>query len=375
MLIHTLRTSNFRNLVPGALAFSTGGNFISGRNGQGKTNLLEAIHWLIALRGKRGTAQEAIRTGGDSFHLEGELTFGDLRHAVGLTVQDRAKKLLIDGTAPRRKRDYLQDVLVVDFFPEDMLILLMEPGPRRRFIDITSAQYSLPHEDVLRRFKRILDQRNSLLKTPGGPDIRVLESYDEPLADAASKIVAMRLEILAKLAKLTDALFREGIGEKYEASLHYIPSTPGIPTTVSDTAPPDPEPFRDLYLNMFFRTRGKDIDSGRTTVGPHRDDWGMTLDGKPVRSFASRGEVRSAMFALHIARFHVLAEKRGIKPVVLIDDVMSELDSHRRARVIELLPPGQVFLTACDPIPDFTRFGEQEMAFFEMSGGVAKRVE
>ena len=214
MLVHSLHPRSFRNLVSEKLSFSPAGNFITGRNGQGKTNLLEAIYWLIALRGKRGTAQEAIASGETSFSLESAMTFGDLKHQVGLNVEGRMRKLLVDGVAPRRKREYQQDVLVVDFFPEDLLILLMEPSLRRRFLDITSVQYSLPHEEVLRRFKRILDQRNALLKMPGGTDIRTLDSFSEPFAEAASKTVAMRLELLSKLGRRTDELFREGIGEK-----------------------------------------------------------------------------------------------------------------------------------------------------------------
>jgi DNA replication and repair protein RecF len=100
----------------------------------------------------------------------------------------------------------------------------------------------------------------------------------------------------------------------------------------------------------------------------------MSLDGKPVRTFASRGEVRSAMFALHLARFDVLTGKRGIEPVVLIDDVMSELDSKRRARVLELLPKGQVFLTACDPPPEVVKFAS-DFAHFEMTAGEVKRID
>lgn len=371
MLLHSIKSVNFRNLKTVSLEFSDRANFISGLNGQGKTNLLESIYWLLTLRPKRGTVQDSMRKGESSFKIESDLTFGDLRHHVSLEVEGRSKKLLIDGTAPRRKRDYLEQVLVVDFFPEDLLILVMEPALRRRFIDITSAQYSLPHEEVLRRFKRLLEQRNRLLKTPGGPDRGVLESYDRPFAETAAIVTSMRLHILFKLGKLTDEIFREGIGEKYEADIRYISSLDGIPDACSDESIPDPEQFRDVYFNALKRNRSVDIESGRTSVGPHRDDWCMTLDGKPVRQFASRGEVRSAMFALHLSRFHVLTEKRGIEPVVLIDDVMSELDIDRRKRVLELLPPGQIFLSACDPPPEIEALGDGDLRRFVMENGVA----
>jgi DNA replication and repair protein RecF len=374
MLIHSILPRNFRNLAPVQLEFADGVNFISGGNGQGKTNLLESIYWLISLRGKRGTTQDAVKKGEREFSLEGALTFGDLRHKVELAVEDRSKRLLIDGVAPARRREYLENVLVVDFFPEDLLILLMEPAPRRRFLDLACAQYYLPHEEVLRRYKRVLEQRNELLKTPGRPDPRLLDSFDEPFADLASKVTLMRLELLEKLGNRTDEIFREGIGEKCEASLFYIPTTQGIPAEVSGDSMPGPEALKDLYVDAVRKARGRDIEAGRSTVGPHRDDWGMSLDGKPVRSFASRGETRSAMFALHLARFHVLTEKRGIKPVVLIDDVMSELDSDRRARVMELLPSGQVFLTSCDPPCPADGVVVGESTHFVMEGGKAERV-
>lgn len=373
-MLHSIKTANYRNLDSGILQFSERANFISGRNGQGKTNLLEAIYWLLSLRSKRGRIQDCIRKGESAFHIEANLTFGDLKHRVSLGIEGKSRKLLVDDVPPKRKRDYLENVLVVDFFPEDMLILVMEPGLRRRFIDIACVQNFLPHEDVLRRFKRILIQRNHLLKTPGGPNHGVLESYDRPFAESAAQILATRLHLLQKFGKLTDEIFRDGIGEKYKAELHYFASLDGVPEINSNEDRIGTEKFEEMYLDALTRNRRKDIESGRSSIGPHRDDWGMTLDGKPVRHFASRGEVRSAMFALHLSRFHVLAEKRSIKPVVLIDDVMSELDIKRRMRVLELLPPGQIFLTACDPPPELEKIGSGEMRHFVMEAGVARQV-
>jgi DNA replication and repair protein RecF len=375
LLLHSIKTINFRNLKTGTLEFSERANFISGYNGQGKTNLLESIYWLLMLRPKRGTVQDSFRKGESSLRIEADLTFGDLRHSVSLDVEGQSKRLLIDGTAPKRKRDYLEQVLVVDFFPEDLLILVMEPTLRRRFIDITCAQYSLPHEDVLRRFKRTLEQRNSLLKTLGGPDRAVLESFDRHFAESAALVTSMRLYLLHKLGKMTNEIFRDGIGEKCDSEIHYLSSLDGIPDLINGDSMPDPELFTAMYLDALSRFRSLDIESGRTMVGPHRDDWRMTLDGKPVRQFASRGEVRSAMFAMHIARFHVLTEKRGIEPVVLIDDVMSELDISRRKRVLELLPPGQIFLSACDPPSEFGSLIDGEMRHYVVENGIATMVD
>ena len=120
MLIHSIETRYYRNLNPTRLELSDHANFISGKNGMGKTNLLEAVYWLIALRSKRGTASDCVRTGESGFHLEGEITYGDLKHSVGLTLEGRSRKLTIDGSPPKRRKDYLENVLVVDFFPEDL---------------------------------------------------------------------------------------------------------------------------------------------------------------------------------------------------------------------------------------------------------------
>ena len=368
MLIHSLKPVNFRNLASLKVEFSAGTNYLYGGNGHGKTNLLEAIYWIILLRGKRGGRRGSIKRGESFFKLEGELTFGELRHQVELTVEEGSKRLEIDGVVPKRRREYLQEVLAVDFFPEDLLILLLDPSLRRRFLDLSAVQYFLPHEEVLGRYKRLLEVRNSVLKRYP-VDLKVLESYDEEFAEAASKITAMRLEILSKLEKRTAEIFREGIGEKYEAALHYR-STIEVGRYDEGSSL---EQLRLACLEAIKGSRKRDIEERRTTVGPHLDDWSMSLDGKDVRAFASRGEVRSAMFALQLARFHVLAEKRGIEPVVLIDDVMSELDAERRARVLELLPEGQMFLTSCDPPPAGWLKGA-DLALFVVENGYVRRV-
>lgn len=352
VIVHSVNPENFRNLAKREIQFSPEGNFIYGRNGQGKTNLLEAIFWLLALSPKRGTTRESIKKGENEFKIKALLTYADLTHDVNLTVSNRSKRLLVDGTPVKRRRDYLKDVLVVDFFPEDLLILIMEPSLRRNFIDTTCAQYSILHDEILKRYRKILEQRNSLLRAEHRPDTRLLASFDDPLADVFSKITFMRLHVLTALAEKTDCLFRQGIGEKHQAAIHYVSSVPEIPSLIPVSDEINSELLKEKYLKAIDQTRRNDIEAGMTTVGPHRDDWQLALDGKPVRSYGSRGEVRSAMFALHVARFHVLADKRQIQPVVLIDDVMSELDSERRVRVLELLPPCQVFLTACDPPPE-----------------------
>ncbi|MFH1676133.1 MAG: hypothetical protein ABIC40_03825 [bacterium] len=263
----------------------------------------------------------------------------------------------------------------VKAIPEDLFILIMEPSLRRDFLDYACVQYFLPHEDSLKRFKRTIEQRNGLLRFPDRLDPKLLDNFDLPLSEYSALIAAARLQLLSELSEKTDEIFREGIGEKYKAELNYVSSVDGIPSSIRFGEPIDLKDFAEIYLREFAKRRNSDIESGRTSAGPHRDDWSMTLNGKPVRSLASRGEVRSAMFALHLARFHVLSEKRGIKPVVLIDDVMSELDSQRRRRILELLPEGQIFLSSCDPLPESVKIAGDKAAYFTMEKGTAQRTD
>jgi len=375
VIIHSIKTFNFRNLESSSLEFSPHANFISGLNGQGKTNLLEAIYWISALNGKKGTASDAYKYGERSFRISADITFEGIRHTVDLHVEGRSRKLTIDGSPPKRKRDYLRNVLVVDFFPEDLLILLMEPALRRRFLDIACTQFDLTHEEVLRRFKRTLEQRNSLLKNEEFIDPGVIDTFDRPLAELSAQITISRLILLENLGKRTDEIFREGIGEKYAAELSYLTSVDGIPSRADPETANQASTYNKIYYDLYSENRQRDFLAKRTTSGPHRDDFAMTLNGKTVRTFASRGEVRSAMFALHLARFHVLAEKRKIEPVVLIDDVMSELDHNRRQRVLELLPPGQVFLTSCDPPENLDSIVPGEIFHFEVDGGKVRSLD
>jgi len=375
VIIHSINPLNFRNLAHKRLEFSPGCNFITGFNGQGKTNLLEALFFILSLKTKRGSVSDNIRKGADSFEIDSSVTFGQLKHRVNFSAEGRKRKLLIDDSPIKRRREYLEQVLAVDFFPEDLLILIMEPSLRRDFIDYACVQYFLPHEDTLKRFKRTIEQRNGLLRFPDRLDQNLLDNFDSPLSEYSALIAIARLQLLSELSEKTDEIFREGIGEKYKAELNYVSSVDGIPQSIRPGESIDHTDFAGIYLSEFRKRRKQDIESGRTSAGPHRDDWSMTLNGKPVRSYASRGEVRSAMFALHLARFHVLSEKRGIKPVVLIDDVMSELDSQRRSRILELLPEGQIFLSSCDPLPETGKIADENSAHFLMEKGLARGID
>ena len=337
MIITELSICDFRNLELVRFEPNPRFNVLEGRNGQGKTNVLEAIYVLGALKSFRASQnREMIRFGVQQADVRAVLRANEVQNVLRLVIGERGRQIWLDGKLRRSMQSSLGQLDVVLFAPEDLQITKGSPGGRRRFVDrALFGRWPASLAD-LRRYDDVLKQRNAVLKS-GGSDA-LLDVFDQQLAEASVRLMAWRRQYLDVFAPTAaDALDRVSAGELH-AAIRYEPRIAG-------------ETSEDV-LRVLHGERARDRARGVTSSGPHLDDMGVELDGRPARAFASQGQHRALVLAMKIAEIQVLQEGKGRSPVLLLDDVSSELDAERNGHLMRYLVSdafgGQVFLTTTD---------------------------
>ncbi len=365
MRIDYLQLRDIRNIGHCEIEPAPGLNYIHGSNGQGKTNLIEAVNFLATLDIHRGGAGDFIRHGAERGFISAKVEVEELHRHIELSVEKRRCSIVVDGEAVRRSRDYLGRVLSVAFFPEDMLILLMEPALRRRWLDTFLGACYLPYRETIAEARRALDSRNALLREPVRPEGSLLDSIDAVLAPLAGRIMVERREIIHVLDAEMARIYSDDFSGAGTPSLEYKPSL-----RVAESG--DADEVAVAYREALSESRERDIAVTSTLVGPHRDDFILRLDGQPVRTFASRGEVRTALFSLNLSKLSILRRKWSADPIVLLDDVLSELDIERRRMVIASLPEGsQIFITSTENDDTIFPSGRNRAAWHVENGQIA----
>lgn len=327
-----------RVLVPGVTA-------LVGRNGAGKTNVLEALH-LIA-RGdspRAGDDAELVRWGAHSARVSARVERVDDARTVDVVLfsppegeRRRPRRYLLDG-AGKRADEAIGELAVVSFFPEDVQLLAEAPSARRRYLDAMVGQVHRRHRAAMREYQRVLEQRNALLRVlrDEGLPTTELAFWDSELIRLAAAISLRRLEAVRELV----APFRAAAARFNGAdalSLAYASQVEG------DTI----EERQAAYGALLDQKREREIQQGTTLVGPHREDLAVSALGRALPTFASRGEQRSAVLSLKLAEASWICDRMGELPVFLLDDVLSELDPERRNALVDALPEGaQALLTA-----------------------------
>lgn len=337
MRLHRLILEDFRSYDRADVELAPSITAFIGPNGAGKTNLLEAIHLLA--RGDSPRARddaEAIRWGASMARLaahadrDGEgrrvemLLFATVAHE-----RRRPRRYLVDGAA-KRADDVLGRIVVVAFFPEDVDLLSEAPSARRRYLDAMIAQVDRRHRAEAREYQRVVEQRNALLRAlrdEGGSPPDELAFWDSELCRLASLISARRMHAVRELRDP----FREAVERwsgEHVVDVAYATAAEG--ETAEERAP--------AYARLVAEKRERELWQGATLVGPHREDLAVTSGGRELPTFASRGEQRGVVLALKLAEGMWLRDRTGTTPIFLLDDVLSELDAERRARLIEALP-------------------------------------
>jgi len=351
MRVARLLLEDFRSYARTERVLSPGVTALIGRNGAGKTNVLEAIH-LIA-RGDSPRAHddsELVRWGANTARVSARIERVDDARTVDVVLfappegeRRRPRRYLLDG-AGKRADEAIGELAVVSFFPEDVQLLAEAPSARRRYLDAMVGQVQRRHRSETREYQRVLEQRNSLLRAlradtrpgPGEPPVMELGFWDSELIRLAASISLRRLETVRELVAPFRAAATRFSGAD-SLSLAYASQVEG--DTVDERA--------EAYRALLWQKRERELWQGTTLVGPHREDLAVSALGRSLPTFASRGEQRSAVLSLKLAEAAWIRERVGELPVFLLDDVLSELDPGRRNALVDALPEGaQTLITA-----------------------------
>jgi DNA replication and repair protein RecF len=344
--LNELVLQNFRNYESLSFFPAAGINILHGKNGSGKTSLLEAIYYLAVGSSQRGGREtELVTWGKDFFRVKGVVALASEQHEIEYRFHAGTKKVLVDGIAQTRLGDATPVLTSVFFSPDDLRLIKGAPAVRRRFLDIALSQVSARYRKLLSQYHRALLQRNNLLRFEGPRAAgALLQIWEEQLAEFGSRLILFRMRALQELKPLAAQAHREMAGGSEDLELQYAASVGEIEGEIQQ--------LEQVYLNSLIECRSTDIQRGHTTIGPHRDELGILINGHEARIYGSQGQQRTAALSLRIAEFWFLHAQLGRKPVLLLDDVLSELDEQRRLALLARLAAsssGQTFVTGTDP--------------------------
>jgi DNA replication and repair protein RecF len=369
MRIHRTNISRFRNLTDFQLELSAGVNLFHGENGHGKTNLLEAVALIINGRTSRTSKiQEVIPHDSDyakwSVEIEAEAT----HHTAECIIETgRQKRLVVDGQPRKKLPGSDEGSYALTFFPEDFNILTGEPFLRRKFVDEVILLTEPIYARTLKRYRDAYASRNAMLKD-GNRDSASFEPYEMILADLGIQISRRRSKALDELQIILTELSNDIFGNEISVNLEYKPS---LVEFLSD----DDSNASSKLQAKYKLTREREFLLKRTILGAHLDDFSANFRTEDIRRFSSRGETRISVVAMIIAKYHMLRKRWNVKPLILLDDIFSELDQSRRRMVLKALPDNcQLMITAVDK--DLSRKWLEDMndlATFSVLGGKIER--
>jgi DNA replication and repair protein RecF len=336
-----------------------------GRNGQGKTSLLEAVYLLSTGRSFRTRRnEELVHWEGGPLRLSGTVEGRLGRQRIGLVLDQGDRRLLLHE-APVELDQFLGRLDVVDLTAERMKVLRGEPQQRRRFLDRGLVGIDPGFLHTLGEYRRVLQQRNTLLKRPSGPVGAQLDAWDERLAESGAKLHAGRRQYATRLATTLGDVGRRIFEEDTVLELHYRPS----PAAARDE---ETSKFKSIFLRSLAAGRERDRAVGFTGSGPHRDDLALRLDGVDLRKFGSAGQVRGAMIALKFGKIRLLHQARGETPVFLMDDFDSDLDERRAKAVAGFLSEGGFQALVATSKEAMTDRLDVDLARIRVHGGTAE---
>ena len=351
MIVESVKLNNFRNYDSLELEFDKGTNLFYGDNAQGKTNILESVYLCGTTRSHKGSKdREIIHFGEDESHICMRIRKGEIPYRIDMHLKkNKTKGIAINGVPVKKASELVGLGNFVFFSPEDLGIIKNGPSERRRFMDMELCQLDRIYLYHLTNYNKILVQRNKLLKDFAFyPESEpMLDVLDEQLVQFGSVIIRRRIEFAKELKDIIGKIHSGLSGGKEQLTLHY--------KTVSTVTDPfaDPSVIEGQLREHLESHRSAELQSGNCLSGLHKDDLELEINGRSARAFASQGQTRSAALALKFGQRELFFRDTGEYPVLLLDDVLSELDAPRQAFVASHAMGGQSIITCCEERQEF----------------------
>jgi len=355
MIIKSLELIDYRNYETLSLDFDEGTNILYGDNAQGKTNVLEAIYLSSTTKSHKGSKdKEIIRFNKDEAHIKSVIIKDGYDTTVDMHLRySKSKIIAIDGNRIKKAAELLGILNVVFFSPEDLSIIKNGPLERRRFVDMELCQLDSFYLYNLSNYNKIINQRNKLLKdiyfNPSLKD--TLNIWDSQLVSFGSKIIERRISFCEQISEILRDYHSKLSGGREEIVIKYEPNV-----SIED------------YEKKLSNSQSKDISAKMTIVGPHRDDFSFIVNGVDIRKFGSQGQQRTAALSLKLSEIELVKKITKDKPVLLLDDVLSELDSNRQNYLLDCIGDIQTIIT-CTGLDEFVNDNFKINRSFKVTNG------
>lgn len=339
MRVDSIELSDFRNYESLKVEFSPDVNILYGDNAAGKTNILEAIYLCSTTKSERAVKErELIRFGCEEAHLRMHISNGDITHKIDMQINgSKSKGVALDSVPLKRAADLYGMVNIISFSPDDLSMIKNGPADRRRFLDMELCQLDKTYMYNLSYYNKVCAQRNNLLKqiNDNRELLSTLDIWDSKLVEHGSYIIEKRAEFTKQLCEIAYPIHKAITGDREDINLVYAPNCQ-----------------KEKLADEIFFSHDRDIATMMTNVGPHRDDIGFEINGQDARKYGSQGQQRTVALCMKLAEIELVKKVTGNSPVLLLDDVLSELDRNRQKELLSYTRGIQTFIT-CTGLEEF----------------------
>lgn len=357
MIITSIEIDGFRNLKDVKINPCNGVNVFFGNNAQGKTNLMEAIWLATGEKSFRlGASKEYIAFDRESASVKITFDDGEREQTVEYALRRTPpyKKVYINGIERKKSAELKEHgIKCVEFTPDDLNLTKGSPDVRRYFMDSCLSMLHTGYSHGIAKYERSLTQRNATIKAINAHqlfDEKQLDLWEVQMAYSSNGIIGLRVPYIKRLSDVANGFYRELTDEKENMSLEYLCSVfPDL-----EQLPKLYEGGENIYLERYRANRENDIAAGFTTLGPHRDDFAIKVDSRLVKEYGSQGQNRSCALCIKLAYASIYSKIKEVQPIMILDDVLSELDAMRQKFILSKIKNMQVFITSCEPIKDIS---------------------